>query len=194
MVTRTLLHTYICILSLLVGVFYNDYIENEEINSTPSTTSTPNIIFNHNSRPESFTYSKESPNPPNCTMLVNPVNGDDNVAINTGIEWNPSPGALGYSLTVINLDTGFPITDNGMPILDLNVGNITLFNFDENLPVNSEISVQITPFFDEQDTNSETCIIESFTTRNFIIPTQCSSLQSPSITDDVPSHSPIPLL
>ena len=110
----------------------------------------------------------------NCVTLANPIDGATNIPINTGIEWNDNPGACGYKITVTNVDTGTPIQYNGNPITNLDVGDITLFNFDSDLPANTEISVQITPYFDDGDFGS--CTTESFTTNASAIATECTTL------------------
>lgn len=122
----------------------------------------------------------------NCVTLLNPANNDINVPINTGIEWNDNPGACGYKITVMNVDTGTPIEYEGSSIIDLDVGDVTLFNFDANLPSNTEISVQITPYFDDGDFGG--CTTESFNTNSDIIATECTSLEYPINNDtNVPS-------
>ena len=123
----------------------------------------------------------------NCVTLVNPVDGATNVPINTGIEWNDNPGACGYKITVINVDTGTPIQYNGNPITGLDVGDITLFNFDSDLPPDTEISVQITPYFDDGDFGG--CTTESFTTNASAIATECTTLidYPRNNNNDVPS-------
>ncbi len=116
-----------------------------------------------------------------CVSLISPAPNDTNVPINTGVEWDENPGACGYKLTITNVDTGTPVQYGGSPITDLDVGDSTLFNFDTDLPSNTEISVQITPYFDDGDFGG--CSPQSFTTNNTTIATECTALSGPENND-----------
>ncbi len=137
-------------------------------NTNPPGTNGKNLLLVRNDITLSVNATK------GCVTLSSPANTNVNVPINTGIQWNNNPGACGYKITVINVDTGTPIQYNGNPITDLDVGTITLFNFDTDLPTNTEISVQITPYFEDGDFSG--CATESFTTNATAIATECTSL------------------
>jgi gliding motility-associated-like protein len=106
---------------------------------------------------------------PNCTNLQNPFDGQQNVAVNTNISWNPVSNTDGYIVTV---GTSIGSTDilNGQ-----NIGNQTDINLTENLPENTEIFVTIIPY--NSDGEAINCFEESFITERvtqenprFIIP------------------------
>ncbi|MBT8291892.1 MAG: Ig-like domain-containing protein, partial [Eudoraea sp.] len=52
-----------------------------------------------NCQPISFTTGA-GPVPPECTNLLNPKNGSDNIDVNTNLEWETVPNVLGYILSV----------------------------------------------------------------------------------------------
>ncbi len=170
------------------GVYYaeitSDLVPFENANA-PGTNG-KNLLLVRNDITLTVNATKE------CVTLANPINGATEVPINTGIEWNDNAGACGYKITVTNVDTGNPIQYGGNPITNLDVGDVTLFNFDADLPNNTVISVRITPYFEDGDFGG--CITESFTTNATTIATECTTLNYPrnndvNVPDDLSSIS-----
>ncbi|MCX2679281.1 gliding motility-associated C-terminal domain-containing protein [Galbibacter sp. EGI 63066] len=100
-----------------------------------------------------------------CVSLTAPLDGDVDVPTDTAIEWSDDPGACGYKINVGTTPGGTDIVNNE------DVGNTTVYNFEENLPENTRIYVNITPY--DGGTDHTGCTEESFTTYN--IP-ECTSL------------------
>ena len=108
---------------------------------------------------------------PSCAILVNPLNASVEIPINTGIEWESESGACGYLLSV---GTSSGATD----ILNAeDVGNVSAYNFSDNLPRDSEIFVTITPYFDNGPLAG--CREESFSTNSELALPECSELTQP---------------
>ena len=94
--------------------------------------------------------------PPNCTNLIQPLNGETNVSVTSNITWDFISSASGYKLS---LGTIFGAND----ILNaFDVGNTTSYKLPVNLPGNTTIYVKITPY--NIDGDATTCIDEFFTT------------------------------
>ena len=96
---------------------------------------------------------------PNCTNLIEPVDGQTNVEVTTSLTWQEVSEASGYYLTIGTEEGLGDILDNE------DVGDETTYNPD-TLPCNSIIYVSITPYNDYG--NAENCTEESFTTE-FVI-------------------------
>ncbi|WP_417213434.1 T9SS type B sorting domain-containing protein [Bizionia sp.] len=107
--------------------------------------------------------------PPLCTALTMPLNGETNVLLSSNISWNAIPTATGYILTVGTTSGGIDIADN------LDVSNVTSYNFPTDLPENSQIFVTITPY--NSVGNATGCVEESFTTE--LLPPICTQLTTP---------------
>lgn len=108
---------------------------------------------------------------PACAILVNPLNKAIDVPINAGIEWESESGACGFLLSV---GTAPGVTD----ILDTeDVGNVSGYNFQNNLPTDAEIFVTITPYFENGPLLG--CREESFTTNSESSLPECSVLTQP---------------
>ncbi len=111
-----------------------------------------------------------------CPVLSNPVNGSNNVPVNTTISWPSVEGVPGY---IISLGT----TPGGTEIINQqSVGSATTYTPPLGLPDNSQIFVTITLFF--FDLPNITCTTESFRTEDVITAPSCTSLRSP-INDSV---------
>jgi len=106
-----------------------------------------------------------------CVSLTNPVNTATDVAINTGIAWENTNGACGYILSVGTSSGGVDLVNN------LDVGDLELYNFENDLPANQEIYVTITPYFSDGEISG--CTEEMFTTSTLVIPPDCTQLGRP---------------
>ena len=136
-------------------------------NTNPSGTKGKNLLLVRNDITLTVTTAK------NCISLINPVDGDINVPFNTGIEWADNTGACSYKLLVTNLDTGTIIVNNK------DVGEDSIYNFESDLPNNTNISVLITPVFEDGD-YTVGCTAETFTTNTTIIAPTCTRLSLPT--------------
>lgn len=94
--------------------------------------------------------------PPPCTSLRSPLNGDSNVPISSNLIWLPVDQAKGYILSIGTVSGGNDIANN------LNLGNVLTYNSISNLPENTEIFVNITPY--DKGGNAVGCFEQSFTT------------------------------
>ncbi len=99
--------------------------------------------------------------PPACTKLTEPLNGTDNIAAETALEWNYAPTATGYLLSVGTTLGGRDFLDN------LDVGNVLTFEPPEGLPADGPVYVTLTPYNDIGMAPS--CPEESFTTTSAVI-------------------------
>ncbi|MGB5229406.1 T9SS type B sorting domain-containing protein [Eudoraea sp.] len=111
-----------------------------------------------NCQPISFTTGT-GPVPPECTNLLNPKNGSDNINLNSNLEWEPVNGILGYILSVGTSSGGTDLVN------ELDLGNTTNYSFQQPLPESSSIYVTITPY--SINLLAENCREESFTTAGF---------------------------
>lgn len=98
---------------------------------------------------------------PKCTTLVEPLNGSDNIAAETKLEWNYSPTATGYFLSLGTTPNGIDVLDN------LNVGNVLSFEPLGGLPADRPIYTTLTPYNDVGAAIS--CTEERFTTTSVVI-------------------------
>lgn len=119
----------------------------------------------------SFT-TEDVTTPAPCTTLSSPVNGAENVNIASNISWNAAPTATGYRLTVRTIMDGVLYNED--------VNNVLSFNPPVNLPNDTEVFVQITPYNENGDLAP--CTEESFTTQEAttILTPGCTSLISPA--------------
>ncbi|MFT6796543.1 MAG: gliding motility-associated-like protein [Maribacter sp.] len=93
---------------------------------------------------------------PNCTTLNNPLPNSEEVGIGESMIWDYAPTATGYRLAIGTSETNFDL----LPEID--VGNVLRYGLPENLPINTEIYVSITPYNENGD--APTCVGERFTT------------------------------
>ncbi len=105
---------------------------------------------------ESFTTESQSIVIPDCTNLSNPLASATNVSITTNLTWNAVATATGYYLSVGTTSGGTDLVNN------LNVGNVTTYDFTTDLPYTTTIYVSITPY--NTAGNATGCTQESFTT------------------------------
>ncbi|PHN95387.1 hypothetical protein CSC80_08665 [Maribacter sp. 6B07] len=120
---------------------------------------------------ESFTISNDPATIPDCTTLIEPLDGATDVAVTTDLSWNPISNADGYKITV-GTSTGASDILNAE-----DVGNITTYDLTTDLPEDSDIFVTIIPYNDEGDATS--CTEESFHTEIIPVPPTCTNLTSP---------------
>ncbi len=106
---------------------------------------------------------------PDCTSLIDPLDGAIDVLVGTDLSWEASSMATGYLLNVGTISGGTDIINNQ------DVGNVTTFDLPADLPEFTEIFVNIIPYNDSG--NSTGCIEESFTTQLFI--PDCVTLTDP---------------
>ena len=116
---------------------------------------------------------------PDCTTLTMPLDGDTDVPLDTGLQWNPSASAEGYRLSVGTTPGGTDIVDN------LDVGTSTSYDFPSALPENTTVYVNIIPYNSAGDATA--CPEESFLTETLNTPPDCTTLTGPLDGDtDVP--------
>ena len=94
--------------------------------------------------------------PPPCTSLKSPLNGDSNVSIAANLTWYPVNQATGYIISVGTISGGNDIVNN------LDLGNVFTYNLISDLPENTEIFVNLTPY--DNGGNATDCFEQSFTT------------------------------
>ncbi len=115
--------------------------------------------------------TEEITTPPPCTQLRLPENMQIDVNFRTNLRWNLSPGATSYLLRIGS-------TMNGSEILpETDLGNVLRFNPPIDLPINSEIFVQITPVNDNGQ--AVNCPVESFITADIAQSLDCTQLTFP---------------
>ena len=107
-----------------------------------------------------------------CPALLNPVEGINNVPVETSISWEPVAGVTGY---IISVGTGPGETDI---VNEQQVGNDTTFIPAQGLPENTTVYVTLTLFFFNQD--NTVCPSQAFTTELINEPPGCTQLFSPS--------------
>lgn len=109
---------------------------------------------------------------PSCTNLVVPINGQNDVPVETDLSWNVIPEARGYRITVGRTPGGGEILDN------FDVGDMTTFDFDVNFNPGETIYVTITPYNDAGSASN--CPEESFTLRTTQVGIPvCSLMRTP---------------
>ena len=121
---------------------------------------------------ESFVItSTTTPTAPECTTLTSPLNNNQNVAIDSGLSWNPISNADGYRITVGTTTGGNDILNN------FDTGNDTFYDFATDLAEDTTYYVSITPYNEIGDAIS--CVEESFKTELIPVPPTCTTLTSP---------------
>lgn len=119
---------------------------------------------------ENFSIVDVAPMPPDCTTLLDPLNGAVDVPVGTAISWNPVIGATGYT---ISLST----TSGPANIFIGDVGNVTTYQPANDFPNSTLIYVVVTPY--NADGNAIGCAEETFTTQGLGPVPSCTSLTSP---------------
>jgi len=92
--------------------------------------------------------------PPACTSLISPADGDLNVALSTIISWEPVPDALGYLVSMGTSPSNNDVLDDAVYF----TSSISVINFEPN----TTYFVRIVPFNDAGE--AQGCGQESFST------------------------------
>lgn len=108
---------------------------------------------------------------PPCTILNMPIDGEIDVNPATNISWDYAPTATGYFLSVGTTPGGTELVNN------VDQGNILSYNPVPELPPNTTIYVQVTPY--NAIGQAIGCIEESFTTSAIATLPGCTSLVNP---------------
>ena len=116
---------------------------------------------------ENFTTG-DSTSPPSCAVLTSPANGSTQIAIDTNLSWNGSGSADGYRLTA-------GTTSGGTDIFSDDLGDVTTFDFVNDLPENETIYISIIAYNTNGDATG--CTENTFETAG---PPECSTLISPA--------------
>ena len=109
---------------------------------------------------------------PDCTTLLQPVNGETDVNVGTNINWAYAPRAIGYRISIGTTAGAGNIVDN------LDVGNTLFFDPPTNLPPLTQIFVTVVPYNENGDATG--CTSESFTTGDLGEPPGCTTLIRPA--------------
>jgi gliding motility-associated-like protein len=102
---------------------------------------------------EQFTTSGGG-EPPVCTMLTDPLDGETNVPLSTTLSWAPAPNAIGYIVYI----GSSPIENNVLDGAVFNTTSISVINFEPN----RTYFVRIVPFNEAGE--AQGCKQESFST------------------------------
>ena len=105
---------------------------------------------------------------PTCTTLTMPLADETNVSISTDFSWNAVSGATGYKIA---------IGTNTVLLNAETLGDVIFYDLPFDLPANTEINVEITPFNATGDAIG--CILEWFTTGNAPSTPSCTTLTLP---------------
>ncbi|WP_103865504.1 BspA family leucine-rich repeat surface protein [Aquimarina sp. I32.4] len=166
----------------------NDILNNEDVGNVISYDLTNDLPENSEIFVTLIPYNEEGnasgcveenftteliPVVPSCTTISNPINGATNVPIDTNLSWNSSDGATGYLVTVGITQGGIEIANN------IDVGNVTTYDFSSNLNENRTFYVTIIPYNAVGDAIG--CLEESFRTGNTTLndPPACTTLSVP---------------
>ena len=124
------------------------------------------------------------PTLPECTTLISPLNNDQEVAIDSDLNWNPVSNADGYRITISTTVGGNEVLDN------IDLGNTTTYNFSTNLNEDTDYYVTIKPY--NEIGESVGCTEENFKTELIPVPPACTSLISPlNGSNNVPINTSI---
>lgn len=91
---------------------------------------------------------------PDCTSLLQPLNGDENVALTPLLEWSPIPGAIGYKVTIGSTPTSSDVLENAV----FSTNSTFVIDFEPN----RTFFITIVPFNESGDAIG--CEQESFST------------------------------
>lgn len=110
--------------------------------------------------------------PPDCTAMINPLDGSVDVAVATNISWSYATKATGYIITIGTAPGLGDIVNN------LDVGNVLFYDPPADFPNDAQIFVEIIPY--NENGNATGCLEESFTTGNLGTIPDCTTIISPS--------------
>ncbi|SDB49146.1 gliding motility-associated C-terminal domain-containing protein [Flavobacteriaceae bacterium MAR_2010_188] len=108
---------------------------------------------------------------PECTSMISPLNGANNVNVAANIRWQYANKAKSYRITVGLSPGGSEILNN------FDVGNVLSYNPPSDLPADTKIYVRITPY--NENGNASGCPEESFTIGPVAQLPGCTTLISP---------------
>lgn len=117
-----------------------------------------------------LTYMSSVAQAPDCTSLSFPADGSIDIPVDAVFEWPASANATGYRLTIGRLPGGNDVLD------DFDVGNVTTYRPDGNLPSLRLLYVTIVPY-NATDQNTS-CTEVSFTTASVGLP-RCTEIINP---------------
>ncbi len=109
-----------------------------------------------------------------CPNLVDPLNGAENVPVDTSISWNSVTGVPGYLISIGTSPGANDIQDN------LSVGSATTYTPPLGLPEDSDIYVTITLFFFDPDIENIVCTEEMFRTQDVTTAPSCAVITTPA--------------
>ncbi len=141
------------------------------IESSNITTEIHSNISPCNSQAE-IEMECENNQPPECTILVSPTNGQSNVDIDADIVWQSTDNADGYIINVGTTSGGNDIINN----LDV-PQNVTVLDLG-TLPYLTIIFVNITPY--NSNGNALNCIEEIFLTQDIPPIPECTQMTVPT--------------
>lgn len=108
---------------------------------------------------------------PGCSPLRSPSNGQIDVNFRSNIRWEYAPGATSYFLSIGTTAGG------GEILTRTNVGNTLFFDPPQDLPINSEIFVEVTPV--NENGEASNCALQSFFTADIAQSLNCTRLTFP---------------
>ncbi len=120
---------------------------------------------------------------PDCAILSNPLDGAIDVNTRTNISWNYAPRATSYE---VDLGTSPGASDLGTFV---NPGNQLFVNPPADLPINTEVFVEIRAF--NAIGQSVGCTTQSFITADVVVNLGCTTLTSPRNGDSNVPLTPI---
>ena len=126
----------------------------------------PNIVC----ASQSFT-TEDIVDPPNCTTIFKPLNGDVNVNVGTNISWGYVPGADGYTINIGTMSGTSNLVNN------LDVGNTLQYSPGTDFLPLTQFFVEVIPYNENGNLNS--CREESFTTGDIAALPSCTNIISP---------------
>ncbi|MGP1992167.1 BspA family leucine-rich repeat surface protein [Zobellia laminariae] len=121
---------------------------------------------------EEFFHTELIPVPPTCTSLTAPLNGANDVPIDTQLSWTPVANAAGYLVIVGTSSGGIEVVNNA------DVVGVTNYVIPGDLQESRLHYVTIVPYNDEGDATG--CIEETFTTGDSTSPPSCTVLTTPA--------------
>jgi len=121
---------------------------------------------------EEFFHTELIPVPPSCTSLTAPLNGANDVPIDTQLSWTPVTNATGYLVIVGTTSGGIEVVNNA------DVVGVTNYVIPGDLQESRLHYVTIIPYNDEGDATG--CIEETFTTGDSTSPPSCTVLTAPA--------------
>ncbi len=124
----------------------------------------------------SFSFTTEAATqPPACRSLTFPADGAQDVFLGTNLNWECSPSATGYFLSVGTSPGNYDILLNE----ELGADELSYDFLDDNLPENQDIYVQVVPFNEEGNADDGSCRESVFRTGEQIVLPECTFMLSP---------------